>query len=228
MKIVIVLAIIIVFGLVGYAYKNKLRKEYLFLKYLQDFVIYFNSNIVLFKNNSVEIINNYIIMHKNKNAIFNNLFLKNDNLIKINSKILNIYITNKEILNTIENYLNSIGLNCFEFEEEKSERFIKFINDKIKESYENIKIKGDLFLKIMLAVGAVVAILIWWLCMDVSILFKIGAIGILVTVISQLFQHQGRNDLATLTGLAGLVIVLVIVLGMVSDLFSTIRTLFDI
>ena len=59
--------------------------------------------------------------------------------------------------------------------------------------------------------------------MDVSILFKIGAIGILVTVISQLFQHQGRNDLATLTGLAGLVIVLFIVLGMVSDLFSTIK-----
>ena len=46
--------------------------------------------------------------------------------------------------------------------------------------------------------------------MDVSILFKIGAIGILVTVISQLFQHQGRNDLATLTGLAGLVIVPVV------------------
>ena len=64
--------------------------------------------------------------------------------------------------------------------------------------------------------------------MDVSILFKIGAIGILATVISQLFQHQGRNDLAMLTGLAGLVLVLVIVLSMVSDLFSTIKTLFDI
>ena len=64
--------------------------------------------------------------------------------------------------------------------------------------------------------------------MDVSILFKIGAIGILATVISQLFQHQGRSDLATLTGLAGLVIVLFIVLGMVSDLFSTIKSLFDI
>ena len=64
--------------------------------------------------------------------------------------------------------------------------------------------------------------------MDVSILFKIGAIGVLATVIAQLFQHQGRNDLATLTGLAGLVIVLVIVLGMVSDLFSTLKNLFEI
>ena len=64
--------------------------------------------------------------------------------------------------------------------------------------------------------------------MEVSILFKIGAIGLLTTVICQLFQHQGRSDLSTLTGLAGLVIVLFMVLSMVSDLFSTIKTLFDL
>ena len=64
--------------------------------------------------------------------------------------------------------------------------------------------------------------------MDVSILFKIGSIGILTIVISQLFQHQGKGDLATLTNLAGLVIVLVMVLSMVSDLFSTIKNLFDL
>ena len=65
-------------------------------------------------------------------------------------------------------------------------------------------------------------------CMDVSILFKIGAIGILTIVISQLFQHQGKSDFAPLTGLGGLVVVLVIVLTMVSDLFSTIKTLFNL
>lgn len=64
--------------------------------------------------------------------------------------------------------------------------------------------------------------------MDFSILFKIGAIGILTIVISQLFQHQGKGDLATLTNLAGLVIVLVIVLTMVSDLFSIIKNLFEL
>ena len=63
--------------------------------------------------------------------------------------------------------------------------------------------------------------------MDVSILFKIAAIGILTSVICQLFQHQGRSDLSTLAGLAGLVMVLVVVLGMVSDLFQTIQTLFS-
>lgn len=64
--------------------------------------------------------------------------------------------------------------------------------------------------------------------MDVSVLFKIGAIGILTIVISQLFQHQGKGDLATLTSLAGLVLILTIVLSMVSDLFGTIKSLFDL
>ena len=42
-----------------------------------------------------------------------------------------------------------------------NKNFINLLNVKIKESYENIKIKGDLFFKIMLALGAVLTILIW-------------------------------------------------------------------
>ena len=64
--------------------------------------------------------------------------------------------------------------------------------------------------------------------MDVSILFKIAAIGILTIIISQIFQHQGKGDFATLTGLAGLVIFLMIVFGMVSDLFDNIKRLFEL
>jgi len=64
--------------------------------------------------------------------------------------------------------------------------------------------------------------------MEVSVLFKIGAIGILTIVISQLFQHQGKSDMSTLISLAGFVIILAMVLSMVSDLFSTIKTLFEL
>lgn len=64
--------------------------------------------------------------------------------------------------------------------------------------------------------------------MNVSILFKIAAVGILTIVISQLFQHQGKGDLATLSSLAGLVIILAMVLSMVSDLFSSIKMLFEL
>lgn len=64
--------------------------------------------------------------------------------------------------------------------------------------------------------------------MEITILFKIAAIGILTIVVSQLFQHQGKGDLATLSSLAGLIIVLAIVLSMVSDLFFKIKTLFEL
>ena len=64
--------------------------------------------------------------------------------------------------------------------------------------------------------------------MGISILCKIAAIGILTIVVSQLFQHQGKGDLATLSSLAGLVVVLAIVLSMVSDLFDSIKTMFEL
>lgn len=64
--------------------------------------------------------------------------------------------------------------------------------------------------------------------MNISILFKIAAVGILTIVVSQLFQHQGKGDFATLSSLAGLVIVLAMVLGMVGDLFSSMKTIFEL
>ena len=64
--------------------------------------------------------------------------------------------------------------------------------------------------------------------MEIEIIFKIAAIGILTAVISQILQHQGKGEIATLATLAGLVIVLVMVLNMVSGLFDTLKTLFNL
>ena len=62
--------------------------------------------------------------------------------------------------------------------------------------------------------------------MDISILFKIAAIGILITVITQLLKKSDRDDIATLVGLAGMIIVLTLVIGMIADLFETIKNIF--
>ena len=64
--------------------------------------------------------------------------------------------------------------------------------------------------------------------MDVNVIFKIAAIGILTAVVAQILQHQGKGEIATLSTLAGFIIVLVMVLGMVGDLFETIKDLFDL
>lgn len=64
--------------------------------------------------------------------------------------------------------------------------------------------------------------------MDIDVLFRIAAIGILVTVISQILSRAGREDISTLAALSGLVVVLVMVVNMISELFQSIRTMFNL
>ncbi|MBQ7948918.1 MAG: stage III sporulation protein AC [Clostridia bacterium] len=63
--------------------------------------------------------------------------------------------------------------------------------------------------------------------MDISILFKMAAIGIIITVICQILKKSDRDDIATLVSIVGLVIVLAVVVGMVGDLFDEIKRVFD-
>ena len=62
--------------------------------------------------------------------------------------------------------------------------------------------------------------------MEVSLLFKIGAVGILVSVLCQILKHIQREELAFLTSLTGLLLVLFWVLPYIYDLFRTIEDLF--
>ncbi len=64
--------------------------------------------------------------------------------------------------------------------------------------------------------------------MDVDLIFKIAAIGIVVAVLNQLLIRSGREEQAMLTTLAGLIVVLTIVLQEVSTLFHTIKDLFSL
>ena len=62
--------------------------------------------------------------------------------------------------------------------------------------------------------------------MDVDFVFRIAGIGILVTVISQVLSRAGREDIAMLATLSGLVVVLMMVVNMISDFFASIRSMF--
>ena len=63
--------------------------------------------------------------------------------------------------------------------------------------------------------------------MDVDLIFKIAAIGILVAVLNQVLVRSGREEQAMMTTLAGLVVVLMIMVQEISDLFDLIKTLFN-
>ena len=64
--------------------------------------------------------------------------------------------------------------------------------------------------------------------MDIDFIFKIAAIGIIVTVLNLLLVRSGREDQAMLTTLAGLVVVLLMVVNAVAELFSTVKGLFGL
>lgn len=64
------------------------------------------------------------------------------------------------------------------------------------------------------------------MCMDIDLIFKIAAIGIIVAVLNQLLIRSGREDQAMMTTLAGLVVVLSILVKQIGVLFVTIKSLF--
>lgn len=62
--------------------------------------------------------------------------------------------------------------------------------------------------------------------LDISILFKIGAMGVLLVVIDKVLKASGKDDIAVITNIAGIVIILITVIGLISDLFNTVKTMF--
>ncbi len=63
---------------------------------------------------------------------------------------------------------------------------------------------------------------------DIDIIFKIAGIGILITVLCQVLKKSDRDDIATLVSLAGLIIVLMLVISMISELFIQIKEIFKL
>ena len=62
--------------------------------------------------------------------------------------------------------------------------------------------------------------------MEIGVLFRIGAVGILVSVLTQVLKHSGREEQAFLASLAGLVLVLMWIVPYIAELFASIETLF--
>lgn len=63
--------------------------------------------------------------------------------------------------------------------------------------------------------------------MEVDLIFKIAAVGIIVTILNQVLVRSGREEQATMTTLAGLVVVLLIVVQKIAQLFDLVKNLFD-
>ncbi len=63
--------------------------------------------------------------------------------------------------------------------------------------------------------------------MDIDLVFKIAAVGIIVSILNQVLSRSGREEQATMTTLAGLVVVLMMVARKIAELFELVKTLFE-
>lgn len=64
--------------------------------------------------------------------------------------------------------------------------------------------------------------------LDVSLLFKIGATGIVLIILDKVLKGNGKDDIAAITNLAGIVIVLMMVINLISKLFTEVQTMFSL
>ncbi len=63
--------------------------------------------------------------------------------------------------------------------------------------------------------------------MDIDLIFKIAAVGVIVSILNQVLVRSGREEQATMTSLAALVVVLMIVVQRIAELFDMVKTLFE-
>lgn len=159
MKILIVVLVMFGSGFVGYIVKSKYLSQLNLIKDMLDFLSLYKSNLSFYHENLHEIILKYNINQKNKNAK-NTLFQLNNGIFVPNYSIFS-KIYNSDIANLSKDYFFSLGSVDLLNENEKLDKFQKVLEVAYENTKVDLKQKGELWFKICLAIGAVIAIIIW-------------------------------------------------------------------
>ena len=64
--------------------------------------------------------------------------------------------------------------------------------------------------------------------MEVDLIFRIAAIGIIVTILNQVLSRSGREDMAMMITLSGVIVVLMMMIPVINNLFETVKTVFNL
>ena len=162
MKIFCVVFIIITSFFIGKCVQNKYKKEYDFLVYLKNFATFLYSNLTIFKTDIVSVIDNFVELQNGEMEKFNKIFKKENGIYLINNDEVKIFNSRENDFMVITSFFSSIGKNNYELEKQKVSSFLDYI-EKISDSYYGeIKSKGELTKKIIVAVSIIICIVIWW------------------------------------------------------------------
>ena len=115
----------------------------------------------MFKADIVQIIDEFTLFQDENNKKFNKIFQKENGVYEIIRAEIENNNSNEQDSFMIFSFLDSIGSNGYEFEEDKINVFLNFLEMKQKEYFEYIKTKGVLSQKVIMSVGLIISILIW-------------------------------------------------------------------
>lgn len=163
MRLIVFVFIIFLAGMIGMELKRKYDEQRNFLIYLKCFLEYLALNISIYKTNLNEIIINYLIQQNNKNAKYDKIFCKNNNLYQINKEIIGRYVYEKDLKALLELYFSNIGKSDIQSESLKLKSIKLTIDNGILKTSDEIKLNGNLLFKICIALGVVIVIILWWL-----------------------------------------------------------------
>jgi len=161
MKYILIISIVVIFGYVGFKQKQKIIKQKILIENIIEYITFYDSNLSVFKTNLFEINSKYIIMQNNKNANNISFITKNAGLFEYNYNFLKKSLSNLMELNLIIRYFENIGKLDYDTEKEKSNEILRVLSTTKQKLNDEIKSKGDLYFKLLLSIGAVIAIVIW-------------------------------------------------------------------
>lgn len=161
MKYVILVSIVLLFGWFGYLKKQKYVMRKNIIQNIKEYINFYDSNLSVLKTDLEKINQDYLIMQELKSANKYNFLIKNNYIFNFDYIILknNLESTGHYLL--IENYLKSLGSADCEYEKKKNLEMKTTLNSILESCDYDIKNKGELYFKVMLAMGVVIAILIW-------------------------------------------------------------------
>ena len=105
---------------------------------------------------------------------------------------------------------------------------LRYLEEALAQGRKRLEKNGRLYYGIGGLSGLLIIVTLLWEKMEINIVFRIAAVGILVAVLHQVLMRAGREEQAMLTTLAGLVVVLFWVIQYISQLFDTVQTLFQL
>ena len=160
MKIVSVIFIMTAGFFIGLFFKTKKQNEFKFLIFLENFALFFRSEMILFKNDFVSIVDEFILKNNNLES-FCKIFSKKSEGYIILEDVVKQFSENETEGGTVFRFLSSIGRGDYGSEQKNINSFLDYILARKRIYIESENKKGELFLKLSMAISGVIAILVW-------------------------------------------------------------------